>query len=255
MITTIFATKLKITQTWDKSGARLPVTIVKPQNPTITQVKTTETDGYRAIQVGIGTRQATRLPKPQAGQLKQRGLDLTPRHFKEVRLGKQADEADTFTVGTQLKAIELLQVGDRVKVTGRSKGRGFTGVVKRWGFAGGPRTHGQSDRMRAPGSIGQGTTPGRVYKGKKMAGRSGGTQFTLANLTVVKIDSDTGELWLKGTVPGHTGTLLKIQKTGTSNFPGLPATDPTPTVPESTETESQSTPDQVDQSTPTSTKA
>ena len=116
-------------------------------------------------------------------------------------------------IGELIKASDVVRPGDLVKVTGVSKGKGFAGGVKRWGFAGGPKTHGQSDRLRAPGSIGQGTTPGRVYKGKKMAGRMGGEQVSVKNLTVLKVE-ENGDIWLSGPVPGFQSGLLQITKIG-----------------------------------------
>lgn len=116
-------------------------------------------------------------------------------------------------VGIGEKIADIFSAGDKVKVSGTTKGKGFSGVVKRWGFSGGPRTHGQSDRHRAPGSIGQGTTPGRVFKGKKMAGRGGGRTKTILGIKVVKVDGEKNELWVGGAVPGSKGGKVKVTKT------------------------------------------
>ena len=131
-----------------------------------------------------------------------------PRFLREVRLETSSD----LKVGDLVKIEDIFKKGDVVRVSGTSKGKGFAGAIKRWKFAGGPKTHGQSDRHRAPGSIGQGTTPGRVLKGKKMAGRLGGGRVTVSNLIVVDIDKDKGSLAVSGPVPGRTGGLLEIRK-------------------------------------------
>lgn len=202
-----------MTQTWDKEGNRLPVTVATLHIPQVTQVKTEEKDGYSAIQIGLGTKKT--ISKPLAGHIKKAGVSEKFRTLKELRLTENSDHKP----GDVLNPLEAIKVGDTVKAVGLSKGRGFAGVVKRWGFSGGPRTHGQSDRLRAPGSIGQGTTPGRVYKGKKMAGRMGMDQFTIENLVVVKIEDN--KIWIKGSLPGARGTLITFVKTGESKFPGL----------------------------------
>lgn len=213
MINTIFATKLNMTQTWDRAGRRLPVTIARLYAPTITQVKTVEKDGYNAVQTAFGAKKY--LAKPEAGKLKKAGTTASLAYFREIRLAELPD----LQVGATLNPGEIIKVGDLIKATGTSKGRGFAGTVKRHGFSGGPKTHGQSDRQRAPGSIGQGTTPGRVFKGKRMAGRMGNQRFTIENLTVVKVDGD--QIWLQGTVPGSRGALLTLTKTGQGKFAGL----------------------------------
>ena len=183
---TLFGIKHHMTQTWDETGIRRSVTVISTPPLTVTRVKTPASDGYTAIQVGYGQ----------------------PQHLREVRL-----ESDSkLEKGALIKPEDILKIGDLVSVAGFSKGRGFTGVVKRYGFKGGPRTHGQSDRERAPGAIGQGTSPGRIHKGKRMAGHSGNTRFTVKNLSVLKLDPPTHTLWLAGPVPGHRGSLLIINK-------------------------------------------
>ena len=184
MLNTVFATKAHQDQTWTKSGIRLPVTVVNPFPMTVTQIKTQDTDGYQAIQISFKGKK------------------------REVRLASIPE----LKVGDIVNPFDVLAEKDLVKVTGKSKGKGFTGVVKRWGFKGGSRTHGQSDRQRAPGSIGQGTDPGRVHKGKKMPGRAGGQTITVKNLPVIKVDPELNQIWLKGQIPGPRHNLLTITK-------------------------------------------
>src|SRR3989344_1514532 len=214
MINALLGTKSHMEQSFTQTGHRVPVTVVKTVGNVVTQVKTLEKDGYQALQLGIGTKKAKHTSKQLQGHFKkaleQRTKDKEqnfPRYLREVK----TEEA--YEVGTQINPAEVFQPGDLVKVTGISKGKGFAGGVERWGFHGGPKTHGQSDRHRAPGSIGQGTTPGRVYKGKHMAGRMGGEAETVRNLTVLKSEAD-GVLWLSGPVPGNRGGLLIIEKLG-----------------------------------------
>jgi len=197
-------------QTWDKNGKRLPITVVIAKPIVVTQIKTTQADGYPAIQVGIGSKKAKHTSQAVLHHLKKTRSDTVPQYLREVRLTDQP----TNQVGDSLKAETVLSVGDMVMVTGLSKGRGFAGNVKRHGFKGGPRTHGQSDRERAPGAIGQGTSPGRIHKGKRMAGHMGVTRFAVKNLMVVSLEPETGILWLSGPVPGSRRSLLTIVKTG-----------------------------------------
>lgn len=210
MIDTILGTKGDMQQAFTQTGVRVSVTVVKTGQNVITQVKTAKKDRYKALQLGFGSRKIKNTTKPLLGHLKAIQKEgKTPRFLREVKV----DEGE-FKVGDVIKPSDVLKPGDIVQATGTSKGKGFAGVVKRWGFAGGPKTHGQSDRQRAPGSIGLGTTPGRVVKGKKMAGRMGGERVTVKNLTVLKVDEEKGELWLSGPVPGPRRTLLLVKKTG-----------------------------------------
>lgn len=209
MLNAILGTKQKMTQVWIKDGHRVPVTIVQASPVVVTQIKTEEKDGYKAIQIGFGTKKTKNTSKPLLGHLKKIQNDnAIPRFIREV---KPQDE-QPLNVGDVVKVVDVLSSGDVVEVTGVSKGKGFQGGVKRWGFRGGPRTHGQSDRERAPGSIGQTTTPGRVFKGKKMAGRMGGERVTVKNLVVLEVSGDV--LKLVGLVPGGPGTLLSVKKVG-----------------------------------------
>jgi len=207
---TILGTKLESSRKFTQDGKRIPVTRIVAGPCPVIQVKTRDNDGYNAIQLGWGEKKLTKSTKPLQGHIKGAKLKLAPRFLREVRL----DEPSQFQVGGLIKASDVFKPGDKVKVTGTSKGKGFTGVMKRWGFAGGPATHGQSDRARSPGSIGQGTTPGRVFPGKKMPGRAGRERVTVDNLTVIAVDKDKNELLVKGLVPGHRNGLLIIQKVG-----------------------------------------
>lgn len=209
MTNTIIGTKLKMTQTF-VGETRVPVTVVKAGPCVVTQVKTDDTDGYLAIQLGMDTKKAKSHALPQKGHFKQKDASKDtqlPKFLREVRLTD-----NEYKVGDVINLDDIFAVGDTIRVTGVSKGKGFQGGVKRWGFAGGAKTHGQSDRHRAPGSIGQGTTPGRVWKGKKMAGRMGGDTITIKNLKVVGLDKANNELHISGPIPGTVGTLLMIRR-------------------------------------------
>jgi len=198
-----------MTSTYDSRGRRVGATVVEITPNSITQVKTTEgKDGYNAIQLGLGTKKSVR--KPQIGHAKKAGLDQKIRWFREVKTEASEDTQP----GQVINLDQVFSIGDEVKVIGTSKGKGFQGGMRRHGFHGGPKTHGQSDRMRAPGAIGSGTTPGRVLKGKKMAGHMGSNQVTTRGLEVVKIDKQNNLLVIKGAVPGATGGLVLITKLG-----------------------------------------
>jgi large subunit ribosomal protein L3 len=246
MITQFIATKKHLSQAWDKLGRRLPVTVLEAAPMAVVFIRSAKNSPSSTAQVALTQKQTRTINQPLFGHLKKAGLDLKPRHLKELTL--ETSDPNSLTPGQVIKLDQVFSVGDTVKVTGRSKGRGFTGVVKRWGFAGGPRTHGQSDRERAPGSIGQGTTPGRVYKGKKMAGRHGNQRITINNLVVIKTDVQNQELWLKGTVPGPKGSLVFLTKTKTKrSFPGLFDSSDSPSSAQSetvTSSTKQETPDQ-----------
>lgn len=208
MIGTLFGIKKNMTSTYDARGRRVGATIVEVTPHFVTQVKTTETkDGYNAVQLGFGSRKTVK--KPQMGQMKKVGASENLKWLKEFRTSEVDVEP-----GTQINVSQVFSVGDSVKVTGTSKGKGFQGGVRRHGFAGGPKTHGQSDRHRAPGSIGQTTTPGRVYRGKRMAGHMGVDTVSVRNLEVISIDGAGNSLTLKGAIPGATGALVTITKLG-----------------------------------------
>ncbi len=201
MIEGLLGRKVGMIQVFDKQGRMRGATVVEAGPCLITQIKTEETDGYRAVQLGFGS--ARRANKPMRGHLGRQG-DL--RHLREF----QVDDPDRHRVGERIGA-EIFREGDLVDITGISKGRGFAGGVKRYGFRGGPRTHGQSDRHRAPGAIGAGNTPGRVFKGLRMAGHMGAEQVTVRNLEVLESNAARGMLLIAGAVPGARNGLIKIR--------------------------------------------
>lgn len=211
---------MKQSRLFTPEGRSIPVTYIRVAPVYVVQVKTQETDGYRAIQVGIGSQSPRRITKPILGHIKKAGMDAQPPRFlREVRMyGSQTVEEGT-APGKTITVSQVLQAGDVVTVTGTSKGKGFAGVVKRHHFRGGPATHGQSDRERAPGSIGQTTTPGRVYKGKRMAGRMGNDRVTVKNLRVFAVDDEKQTLTVSGLVPGARNSLLVIRKSSSPTLP------------------------------------
>lgn len=198
----IIGKKIGMTQIFNADGTTDAVTAIEAGPCTVTQVKTVERDGYNAVQVGFGI--AKRLNEPEKGHLKDLGLF---RYLREFR----TDNPSALAVG-QIIDVGLFKDGDKVSVTGVSKGRGFAGVVKRYHFAGGPKTHGQSDRHRAAGSIGATTTPGRVIRGLKMAGHMGHRRITVNDLKVMGADPNRNLLLIKGAVPGPKNGLLIIKK-------------------------------------------
>lgn len=215
----LLGVKVGMSQVFDSTGLVTPVTIIQAGPCFITQVKTIEKDGYTAVQLGYGETKQKRLTQGQQGHL---GLLKTDekhsqrkpnkgvpalRYLREFRLKDVTD----YKVG-QTITVTQFEIGEKVDVVGKTKGRGFTGVVKRWGFAGGSTTHGQSDRWRAPGSIGGTTGVGHVFKGKKMAGHSGDERFTAQNLEVVRIDPEKNLIAVKGSVPGAKGALVIVRK-------------------------------------------
>jgi large subunit ribosomal protein L3 len=200
MIQGLIGRKLGMTQIFDESGVVHPVTVIECGPNVITQVKSADTDGYEAVQLGFGIDK--RLTKPEQGHRKSSGY--MSRTLREVK----ADDVSEYEVGQVLKA-DTFNTGELVDITGTSKGRGFQGGVKRHGFAGGSKTHGQSDRWRAPGSIGSSATPGRVFKGLKMAGHMGVDKVTVQNLKVLRVDVDRNILLVQGSVPGpNNGTVI-----------------------------------------------
>ena len=196
--------KIGMTQIFREDGMVVPVTLIEAGPCVVTQVKTKETDGYEAVQLGFG--EVKRRNKPISGHLKNSRLS---RYLREV----QADDPTEFSVG-QTVGVDIFEAGEKIDVIGRSKGRGFAGTMKRHGFHGGPRTHGQSDRARAPGSIGGGTTPGKVFKGMKMSGHMGDRRITVKGLEVVNVDTDRNILMVKGGVPGAPNSLVHIRRAG-----------------------------------------
>jgi len=199
--------KLGMTSIFDESGQMIPCTIIEAGPCYVTQIKTKEKDGYDAVQLGYDEINERLANKPMKGHLRKSGVRPL-RLLSEFR----SFNGTKLELGAELK-VDLFQQGDTVDVTGRSKGRGFQGVVKRHHFGGvGMTTHGQSDRVRAPGSIGGSSYPSRVFKGMRMAGRMGGERVTVKNLTVVKVISDSNILIVKGSVPGAINSYVEIIK-------------------------------------------
>lgn len=191
--------KVGMTRIFTEEGVSIPVTVVEVEANRVTQVRTLETDGYAAIQVTAGAKKASRVSKPEAGHFAKAGVEAG-RGLWEFRL----ENGEEFAVGAELN-VELFNDVKKVDVTGTSKGKGFQGAVKRWNFSTQDATHGNSLSHRAPGSIGQCQTPGRVFKGKKMAGHMGAERVTTQNLEIVRVDAERNLLLIKGAVPGSTG--------------------------------------------------
>lgn len=220
MTTFILGEKSEQKQIFNEKGERIPVTIIKTEPCYLLDIKEPKKDGYFSVLLGYG--QTKKIKKSIFGQIKKAGVQTPLRFLKEIRInqdpasllvdkeGKKGIKIDesVFFIGDKIDSVKMFQVGKKVSVIGWAKGKGFQGVVKRHHFKGGPRTHGQSDRERAPGSIGQTTTPGRVYKGKRMAGRMGGQRVKVKNLEIVEVKE--GELAVKGLVPGGKKGLLEI---------------------------------------------
>ena len=198
--------KVGMTRIFDDEGIQVPVTVIEAGPCPVVQVKSSDRDGYQAVQVGFGAQLAKRVTLAEKGHATKAGLEETPRLMREFRI----TDGEQYEVGQQL-TVELFTAGDLVKVTGRSKGRGFQGVVKRHGFAGRPGGHGHP-MSRNPGSIGPGTDPSRVIKGKRLPGRMGGTRTTIRNLQVVRVDGERNLLFLKGGVPGARNGYVLISK-------------------------------------------
>jgi len=202
----IVGRKSGMTRVFTDEGVSVPVTVVEVLPNRVTQIKDLETDGYRAIQVTTGDRKASRVSKPAAGHYAKAGTAAGDGLW-EFRLD---GSEETFEVGSEL-TVERFEQGQKVDVAGRSKGKGFQGAVKRWNFSMQDATHGNSLSHRAPGSIGQCQTPGRVFKGKKMAGHMGDKKRTLQNLSVVRVDEERNLLLVKGSVPGATGCDVVVR--------------------------------------------
>lgn len=197
--------KLGMTQAWDSDGRVVPLTVVQVGTNVVTQVRTEEVDGYTAAQIGFGEIDARRITKPLAGHFEKAGV--TPRrHLVEVR----TSDADSFEVAQELTA-DVFEAGDHVDVSGNTKGKGFAGVMKRHGFAGGPASHGAHRIHRKPGSIGACATPGRIFKGLRMAGRMGNVRRTVQNLTVFGVDTERGLVLIKGAIPGPKNAVVLVR--------------------------------------------
>ncbi|TRY19920.1 50S ribosomal protein L3 [Tessaracoccus rhinocerotis] len=201
----ILGTKLGMTQLWDADNKVVPVTVIQAGPCVVTQIRTPETDGYSAVQLGFGAVKAKQLTKPDAGQFAK--ADVTPRkHLLEIR----TSGASEYTLGQELTA-DVFADGEVVDVTGTSKGKGTAGVMKRHGFHGLRASHGVHRKHRSPGSIGGASTPGRVFKGLRMAGRMGNDKVTVQNLKIHAVDVERGLLLVRGAVPGNKGSLVVVR--------------------------------------------
>lgn len=209
MIQALIGQKIDQTQKFLENGRRIPVTEVSLSDNVVLQVKTQDKDKYTAVQLGYGLKK--KPTKAIAGHAAKANLKTAPAVIREVAWD---NEGELPNVGDLVSVDSVFKPGDKIQVTGTSKGKGFAGVMKRHNFRGGPKTHGQSDRERAPGSIGQTTTPGRVYRGKKMAGHMGVDTVTVQNLTVVDVDAVNKKLYVIGLVPGHKKGMLLITRMG-----------------------------------------
>ncbi|HCK98803.1 MAG TPA: 50S ribosomal protein L3 [Candidatus Marinimicrobia bacterium] len=202
----IIGKKIGMSQVFEKNGDLFPVTIVEAGPCPVVQVKTPDKDGYSAVQLGFEKKSEKHTKKPEFGHFKVAKTEPY-RHLSEIR----DFEPDHSKIG-ELITADMFKVGDKVKVSGVSKGKGFQGVVKRYNFRGGPKTHGQSDRFRAPGSIGASAYPSRVIKGMRMPGRMGNDNKTILGLTIVKIDPENNLLYIKGAVPGGKNGIVTIRR-------------------------------------------
>jgi len=199
----ILGTKIGMTQIFDESGFAIPVTVIKAGPCFITQIKNKENEGYNAIQIGYAESSPQKMPKPRLGHLSKSNLPPL-KHLREYRV----TSTESFNISQNI-TVDLFKVGQKVNISGNTIGKGFSGTVKRHNFTRGPMTHG-SKNHREPGSIGQGSTPGKVHKGKKMAGRLGANKTTIKQLEVIYINSKDNLLVIKGSVPGKSGNLLNI---------------------------------------------
>ena len=204
MVSTILGRKIGMTQVWDDDDNVVPVTVIQAGPCTVSQVKTKETDGYDAVQIGFGDIKAKKVNKPMAGHFAKAGVEPM-RYLREVRV----EDASEYKPGDQI-TVEAFADVKAVDVTGTSKGKGFQGTIKRWNFSRGPMTHG-SRNQRKPGSIGQCAYPARVRKGLHMAGHMGDERVTVKNLTLVRVDTDQNLLLVKGAVPGGSNALVQVR--------------------------------------------
>ena len=201
----LLGTKLGMTQLWDENNRIVPVTVIEAASNVVTQVRAADTDGYTAVQLGFGEIKASKVTLPMAGHFEKAGI--TPRrHLVEIRTA----DAANYTLGQEL-STDLFAPGERIDVTGTSKGKGFAGVMKRHGFHGVSASHGSHRNHRKPGSIGGCATPGRVFKGMRMAGRMGNETVTTQNLTVHAVDVDKGLILVKGAIPGPRGSIVLVR--------------------------------------------
>jgi len=209
----ILGKKLGMSQLFDENGNAVPVTLIQAGPCKVTQLKTPAMDGYSAVQIGYGSSKEKLLNKPHKGHLAKSGDDLL-KYLKEYRV----EETSNYKIGGTI-TVKNFEVGQKVDISGKSMGRGFAGYQKRHGFSRGPMSHG-SKNHRQPGSTGAGTTPGRIYPGKRMAGRYGGKNITTKGLLVVKVDDEKNLIVVKGSVPGKPGSLLNIKPNNKVGFTG-----------------------------------
>ncbi|CAN5679499.1 50S ribosomal protein L3 [soil metagenome] len=202
----IIGRKLGMTQIFSDAGAAVPVTVIEAGPCPVTQIRHGDENGQSALQLGFGAQKKDRSTRAELGHAQKAGIDFAPRTLREFRV----DSVDGYEVGQQL-TVEQFAEGDKIRVTGTTKGRGFQGVVKRHGFSGRPASHGHP-RKRNPGSIGPGTNPSRVIKGKKMPGQMGASQQTVRNLRVERIDAERNLIYIRGAVPGSRNSLVFIRK-------------------------------------------
>ncbi len=213
MLTTVLATKIGMTQAWTTTGKRVAVTRCQVKPMAVVGHQTPQNSQQLILEIGYGDKKLKNMSKPLRTRLERSGFTSGVKNIRGLKF--VATEGETApTIGTSLQLTDSLTVGDVVQVQGISKGKGFAGAMKRHGFAGGPATHGQSDRARAVGSIGQRTTPGRVWKGKRMPGHMGVVTKTVSGLIVLHVDPTTQEVWLNGPVPGFNTSTIAILKTG-----------------------------------------
>jgi len=201
----ILGKKIGMTQIFDENGVAVPVTVIKAGPVVVVQKKTIENDGYTAVKVGFEKVEEKKLNKPQKGVFVKSKLPFL-KHLKEFRV----ENADSFEIGQEIKVSDMFQAGDRVDVSGTSKGKGFQGTIKRYGQSGGPETHGSMYHRRV-GSMSANTNPARVFKGKKLPGHMGMQRVTVLNLDVVKVDEERNLILVKGSVPGPKGAVLEIR--------------------------------------------
>lgn len=204
-VTALLGRKLGMTQVWDADGHLVPLTVVQVDTNVVTQVRTEDADGYSAVQIGFGEIDERKVTKPLAGHFAKAGV-APRRHLTEVR----TSAADSFEIGQELDAARF-EVGQSVDVSGNTKGKGFAGVMKRHGFSGVGASHGAHRNHRKPGSIGACATPGRIFKGQRMAGRMGGVRRTVQNLTIQAVDTDKGLLLISGAIPGPKNAVVLVR--------------------------------------------
>jgi large subunit ribosomal protein L3 len=202
----IIGRKLGMTQIFSDAGAAVPVTVIEAGPCPVTEIRNGDADGYSALQLGFDARKKERSTRAELGHAQRAGLDYAPRTLREFRV----ESVDGYALGQELK-VDQFEAGDKIKVTGTTKGRGFQGVVKRHGFSGRPASHGHP-KKRNPGTLGPGTNPSRVIKGKKMPGQMGAAQQTVRNLRVERVDTERNLIYVRGAVPGSRNSLVFIRK-------------------------------------------